>query len=84
MKPLVSLPQSYILHEILDYLWTYYVVVLRNLSFHSSEDYVSDLAKRLEIIHCGVKEQMEEKSLKLKAWYDQKIRQIQFREGQKV
>jgi len=38
----------------------------QNLSFHSSEDYVSDLAKRLEVIHCEVREQMEEKSLKMK------------------
>jgi len=49
----------------------------QNLSFHSFEDYVSDLAKRLEIIHCGIRGRMEEKSLKMKAWfYDQKTRQI--------
>jgi len=52
----------------------------QKLSFHSSEDYVRDLAKRLEVIHCGIRERIEEKSLKMKAWYDQKTRLIQFRE----
>jgi len=56
----------------------------QKMSFHSSEDYVRDLAKRLEVIHSGVRERIQGKSLKMKAWYDQKTRQIQFQEGQKV
>jgi len=54
------------------------------VNLHSSEDYIRDLAKKLEVIHNEVKERIQEKSLKMKAWYDQKTRQIQFQEGQRV
>lgn len=50
----------------------------------SAENYVSKLKKKLKEIHVGVRQRLEIKSSRTKAWYDQKARQIHFEEGQKV
>ncbi|XP_018378045.1 PREDICTED: uncharacterized protein LOC108770817 [Trachymyrmex cornetzi] len=50
----------------------------------SSEGYLNEIKQKSQEIHEDVRKRVDIKSSRTKTWYDQKARQIYFKEGQKV
>jgi len=50
----------------------------------SLEEYMGKIKRKLGEIHESIRKRINIKSLQTKTWYDQKDRQIYFKEGQKV
>ncbi|XP_018347287.1 PREDICTED: uncharacterized protein LOC108751549 [Trachymyrmex septentrionalis] len=51
---------------------------------NSLEDYLGKVKRKLEEIHKTVRKRVDIRSSQTKSWYDQKARQIHFKEGQKL
>ncbi|KAG5312922.1 GVQW3 protein, partial [Acromyrmex insinuator] len=54
------------------------------LAYRSSRHEAASVREKLKQIHSQIHDRMKIRSERMKVWYDQKAKQIQFREGQKV